>query len=367
MKTDFDRLVRVLWGEEPNRVPFYEHLIDNEVIEAMTDETIPDVLEPRTARRLGREDTLDQKKKQYVRALLKFFCGLGYDYVPLELPLDLPRTNIREGRDAAPLSRGIRTWVDENRGTIEKWEDFQSYRWPEPETAADYDLLEKLCKILPGDMGLVSGVAGGVLEHVVWMMGLRPFSIALYRDPKLVKSMFDKIGSLIVEVDKRIAEVEEVGVLRMGDDMGYKSGTMISPEHLRRYVFPWQKKCVDVAHRHGKPFILHSCGNLEKIMEDLIDYVGIDAWHSFQDNITPVTEAKERYGHRVAILGGVDVDKLARLPTDELKDYTLKIVKECSPGGGYALGSGNSITNYIKIKNYQAMLDIGIKYGRYPK
>jgi uroporphyrinogen decarboxylase len=36
------------------------------------------------------------------------------------------------------------------------------------------------------------------------------------------------------------------------------------------------------------------------------------------------------------------------------------------PGGGYALGSGNSITNYMKIENYKAMLDIGTKYGKYP-
>jgi uroporphyrinogen decarboxylase len=141
---------------------------------------------------------------------------------------------------------------------------------------------------------------------------------------------------------------------------------MISPENLRRYVFPWQKRCVEIAHKHGKPFILHSCGNLRKIMDDLIDYVGINAWHSFQDNIMPVTEAKEKYGDRVAILGGIDVDKLSRLLVNELKDYTREVLEKCMPGGGYALGSGNSITNYMKIENYKAMLDIGTKYGKYP-
>jgi|GEM_PF-6716568 len=41
-------------------------------------------------------------------------------------------------------------------------------------------------------------------------------------------------------------------------------------------------------HRHGKPFILHCCGQVDAIMEDLIETVGIDAKHSFQDNIEPV-------------------------------------------------------------------------------
>jgi len=256
-------------------------------------------------------DKLDLRKKRYARILVRFYQGLGYDYVPLELPLNLPRTNIRETRDPASLSRGMRTWVDEGRGTIEKWDDFERYPWPEPEIAADYDQLEKLCRILPKDMGVVSGAAGVVLEHVAWIMGLRSLSIALYRDPKLIRNMFNRVGSLIVDVDKRVSEMERVGVLRMGDDMGYKTRTMISTEHLRKYVFLWQRKCVDVAHSHGKPFILHSCGNLEKIMEDLIEYVGIDARHSFQDNITPVTEPKRKYGCRIAILGGVDVDKLS--------------------------------------------------------
>ena len=222
-----------------------------------------------------------------------------------------------------------------------------------------------MCKHLPEDMKLVSGVAGGVLEHVVWIMGLRPFSLALYREPKLVEKMFNKVGSMIVKVDEIIGEMEKVGALRMGDDMGYKAGTMISPENLRRYVFPWQKRCVEIAHKYGKPFILHSCGNLRKIIEDLIEYVRIDAWHSFQDVIMPVTEAKEKYGDRVAILGGIDVDKLSRLPVLKLKEYTLSVLKKCMPGGGYALGSGNSITNYISIKNYKAMLKVGLKNGMY--
>lgn len=345
-------------------MPFYEHIVDNEVIEYMTGESIPKILEAGTARSTE-ISKIDRAKERYASIIIKFFRRLKYDYVPIELPLNLPRTNIRQGQDVAPLSRGIRTWVDENRGTIETLSDYENYPWPELEESVDFDLLKKLCSILPEDMKLVSGVAGGVLEHVVWMMGIRPLSLALYREPKLVEKMFNKIGSMIVKVDEIIGEMEKVGALRMGDDMGYKSGTMISPEHLRKYVFPWQKKCAEIAHKHYKPFILHSCGNLRKVIDDLIGYVGIDAWHSFQDVIMPVTEAKEKYGERVAILGGIDVDKLSRLTVKELKEYTLKVLKKCMPGGGYALGSGNSITNYVSIENYRTMLKVGLKYGKY--
>jgi uroporphyrinogen decarboxylase len=101
-------------------------------------------------------------------------------------------------------------------------------------------------------------------------------------------------------------------------------------------------------------------------MDYLIDEVKIDAKHSYEDAILPVTEAKARYGDRLAILGGVDVDKLARWPESKLRPYVRDVLIRCSPGGGYALGSGNSVTNYIPVSNYLAMLDEGSRVGKCP-
>jgi len=354
-KPDYNRLVTVLRREgEPDKVPFYEHFVDKEVMEAILDEPMPN---------LSSEFSLELKER-YVLFLIKFYSKLGYDYVPLEVPLNLPRNNLLITTDIAYLSRGTRTWQNENEGVIETWEDFERYPWPDLENAADLTYFELLLKFLPDNMGIIGGVAGGVFEHVSWLMGLAPLSRALYKDKKLVERMFEKIGSIIVKVDEDILSKTDSRLiaLRMGDDLGFKQGTFVSPEILRKYVFPWQKKCADLAHRRGLPFILHSCGNLKNIMKDLINYVGIDAKHSFQDEIEPVWEAKIKYGNNIAILGGVDVDKLARFPEDSLRTYVKKILKSCASGGGYALGSGNTITNYIPLKNYIAMLDEGEKF-----
>lgn len=132
-------------------------------------------------------------------------------------------------------------------------------------------------------MGVVSGVAEGVLEHAMRLMGTVPLLKGLYLDPTLVRRVLERVGSLIAEVDRRIAEMD-VGALRMGDDMGYKKGPMISPRSPRRLVFPWRRRCAGIAHRHGLPFILHACGNLEPVMEDLIGHVGMDAKHSYEDS-----------------------------------------------------------------------------------
>ena len=148
----------------------------------------------------------------------------------------------------------------------------------------------------------------------------------------------------------------------MGDDLGFRTGTFLSPAHLRQYVFPWQKKIREAAHARGLPFILHSCGNLERIMDDLIEGVGIDAKHSFEDAIMPVEQAVEKYCDRIAILGGVDMDLLARGSEKEVRVRTREIIDTCASTGRFALGTGNSIASYLSIDNYLAMLDEGRRF-----
>ena len=102
----------------------------------------------------------------------------------------------------------------------------------------------------------------------------------------------------------------------------------------------------------------HCCGNIYsgEVIEDLID-VGFDALHSYQDVILPVNDFKDRYGHRIATLGGADVDKLARLDEARVREYVRDILDHCMPGGRFAMGSANSVTRYIPMENYCAMLD----------
>jgi len=88
---------------------------------------------------------------------------------------------------------------------------------------------------------------------------------------------------------------------------------------------------------------------VEKFSLLLINWVRIDGKHSYEDAIMLVTKAKRLYRDEIAILGGVDVDKLSRYPIEEFTCYVKRVLRKCCPGGGYVLGSGNSITNYVNI------------------
>jgi uroporphyrinogen decarboxylase len=146
------------------------------------------------------------------------------------------------------------------------------------------------------------------------------------------------------------------------DDIGFKTGLMISPDDTRRYALSGHKRLAELAHAAGRPYLLHACGRRSDVIEDLIEDVKLDGLHSWEDAIEPVTEAKRAYGHRLSLLGGVDVDFLCRAGEADVRRRTREILDVCQPGGGYCLGTGNSVANYVPAENYLAMLDEGRRY-----
>jgi uroporphyrinogen decarboxylase len=112
---------------------------------------------------------------------------------------------------------------------------------------------------------------------------------------------------------------------------------------------------VKAIHAAGKPAILHSCGQLEGVMDDIIDDIGFDAKHSYEDTILPVEQAYDRYGSRIAILGGIDVDFICRSTPDAVFERARRLLDKTGCKG-YALGSGNSIPYYVPDEGWAAMV-----------
>ncbi len=347
---DFGRLRKILLRQgEPDRLPLAELFADREIMEAVLGEKIP----------YGTPDWPDLMALELDRKIA-FYYQTGYDYITLGAGVPLPH-KVLSTEDTAVLNRGERAWDDENTGLIMSWADFEAYPWPKPEQI-DYSALEYAAKHLPDGMQIIFLGPGGQFENMCWLMGLTPMAMLIHDDPALVKAVSDKIGEMLVSLFATVAQMPNIGALWLGDDMGFKTGTLVSPKHLRQYVFPVQKRLAEIAHAHDLPFLLHSCGDLSRVMDDLIDDVKIDAKHSWEDVIMPVTKAKRYWGNRVAILGGVDVDYLCRHTPEEVRAYTRRIIETCALGGGYALGTGNTVANYIPVENYLAMVDEGLRF-----
>ena len=293
-------------------------------------------------------------QKAYLDNFLAFWHRMGYDFVRFEQ--GLPFVEGRLEGDDRTSAVGRRAWADEHTGAIASWNDFERYPWPRIE---DFDFFpfEYLASHLPEGMGFITCHAGGVFEHLSWILSLEGMSFALSDDPVLVRATADRIGGLLFRFYEHLLELPNLAAIFQGDDMGFKTGPLVSPAHLKSLVLPWHKKFAALAHGRDLPYFLHSCGNLASIMPDLIEDVGIDGKHSYEDAILPAEDFQARWGARIAVLGGVDINILSKGTEDEVRGRTRQLIETCGGRGRYAVGSGNSIPSYIPAANYLAMLD----------
>ncbi len=342
---DYHKLLKAIARQgDPVYVPMLELSIDPEIVSAVLDEPFISL------------DDQDEHPELSVRAAeqrLRFWRQMGYDAICEGPSLLFPGTLDLTAEDTAHAGRDQRRWMNETTGMISSWEDFERYPWPDP-ASFSYHSIDYAARNLPEGMGIVARAAG-VMETGMFLLGYESMAMALYMQPDLVKAVFQRTGEILLEVIRSLVQYDHVIALFVGDDMGYNSGTFISPDHMNQYVIPFHKEAVEIAHTSGIPYLLHSCGRLDKIMEDLIA-AGIDARHSFEDNIEPVESFAPRYNDRISIMGGVDVDLLARKSTDEVRARSRQILEALAPSGAYVFGSGNSIVNYMSVKNYLAMV-----------
>ena len=351
---DWQGLLRCLGREAaPDRVYFIELLIDEEVkAEVAGRFGLIGGVEP--------DDPFYRQKRE-----LRVKRFLGYDYVrcgldEIGLPLDWV-----SAADTADLERrGGRKYLDEHKGPITTWDEFHAYPWPDPEKLPSTNL-QWYEENLPEDMCVVahSGFAH-FAEFLSGLMGYETLCYALFDRRDLVAALSRRLLEIYQVILRRILEFDRVKVVFGSDDMGFRSGTLISPDDLREFVLPGHKAMADMAHAAGRPYLLHSCGKLDAIMDDLLDDVGIDGIHSFEDTIKTIEETKAKYGHRIAVLGGIDVDFLCRSGQHAIRSRVRATLQKCQPGGGYCLGTGNSVANYMPLDNYLTMLDEGRRFGR---
>jgi len=289
---------------------------------------------------------------------------LGYDFVRANVENFVFPLERLESEDTAPeeTRKESRSWMNEQSGPITTWEEFERYPWPDP-AKIETEAMEWYEANLPDDMCIIPHT-NNIFEYVTWLMGYQPLCYAMFDAPDLVDAMFQRSGSLQYEVVKRLCQFDRVKCILGSDDMGFRGGTMIDPQTLIDKALPWHAKGAAAAHEAGKLYLLHSCGNIEDIMPAIIDDCHIDARHSYEETHTPVTEFKKKWGDRISVVGGIDIDTLCRLDEPALRKYVRGVLDVCMPGGGYCLGSGNSIANYVPVENYMIMLDEGRKWGR---
>lgn len=334
---DYTNLLQVLSNQRPGRLPIYEHHIDTPFISKVLGED------------LSSENLNANELTDYYRKIIGFWKDMTYDGFDFEAAI----CDILPGHGA--IMGGM-------LGPVQTRQDFENYPWKEIPAIFKEKYtphFEAIRKSLPPGMKAFGGCGYGIFEASQDLVGYEPLCLMQYLDPDLFRDIFVRIGDLWVELwNWVINNYHDLFVFyRMGDDLGHKTSTMLDPEIIRKHILPQHKRVIDLVHASGKKFLLHSCGNIFPLMDDIIA-MGIDAKHSNEDQIAPFMEWIDGYSDKIGLFGGFDLNLLVLNKPDDVFQTVLKqgtIFR--AKAKGYGLGSGNSIPVYIPVDGFMAMIE----------
>jgi len=194
------------------------------------------------------------------------------------------------------------------------------------------------------------------------LVGYERLCVLTKDNPRLVHAVAEQVTDRLLVYYEHVIHHPRVGACIANDDWGFKTQTMFSPRDMRQFVFPYHKRMVETVHAAGKPVILHSCGHFTRIIDDIVNDMQYDGRHSYEDAILPVEEAYELYHERIAILGGIDVDFICRATPEAVYQRSRRMLERAAGRGGFALGTGNSVPDYVPDAGYFAMLRAALDF-----
>ncbi len=329
-------LIDAALNREAERLPLYEHGFDASVVEKIIGEPVVALLTGNSA-----------DKMEAYRRIVRCGLQLGYDCIPFEHNVN---RLLQDGQGLMGHAPAI----------IETMEDLERFPWDEK--LSEYVLrfegnYAALREALPEGMKAVGGVGNGVFEAVQDLVPFQELAFLQVDEPEVYEMIWKKVGDLMVQLWTWALEnyADCFAICRFGDDLGFRSSTLIQPDEIRKHVIPQYKRVIDLAHSYDKPFLLHSCGKIYDVMDDLIA-AGIDAKHSNEDAIDRFDVWVDRYGDRIGNFGGIEMNIMTLNTPDEVKKYVFDLLDRIGSGnGGIAIGTGNQISSYTQPANWVAM------------
>ena len=228
----------------------------------------------------------------------------------------------------------------------------------------DEDLISGAERFYSSTDRAVIGLQGGSFyETCQFLFGIDHFLMKMALEPEFVGKLRDELLEISLESASKF--IDNVGgsidLIVVSDDLGMQSGLQISPDMYRSLIKPFHKDLYSmIKKKTDARILLHSCGGIEPIYEDLIE-AGVDAHNPVQISSSGMDPAvlKERYGDRITFWGG-GCDTSSVLPYQspaQIREHVLRNMDILSPGGGFVFQQVHNIVADIPPENVVAMFN----------
>lgn len=206
-----------------------------------------------------------------------------------------------------------------------------------------------------GDRALVYAFNGG---GTFWLMpgsDMMDFVVRMFEKPEEIHAEARAKCDRSIELAKRQRD-QGAEFICINSDYGFNAGPFISPRHFAEFVTPYLAEVVAAIHDLGLPAILHSDGNLNVILDQLVG-TGLDGYQSVDpQGGMDIRAVRERYPDLI-LMGNVECSMLQ----DTNEERIRRSVRYCMEHGGigkrYIFSSSNCIFAGMPLESYHVMLD----------
>jgi len=336
--TSRERVLAALRREEPDRVPYCELGVDQDL----------------ARRLLGWQGIGSQRSNLEENAFTLSEATAVADCLDLDNLFYVLRAPVYVDKVA-----GVDGRLFYGSGQLRTWQDLESLVLPDPTADALYAGAEAFARG-KGERALWLVTRMGIFPTTLGM-GYEAFSLALYEDRALVEAILDRYVDWSCAVADRVCALD-IDVYVTTDDMAFKTGPFFSPAVFRELVLPRYRR---LREHVTKPWVIHSDGNLRPFVDDFLA-LGIAGLHPNEKGAMDIQDMKRDYGARLCLLGNVDLNLLGMGTPDQVDDEVRGLIRDVGPGGGYIVTSGNSLAAYVKPENCIALSQAVHKYVQYP-
>lgn len=212
----------------------------------------------------------------------------------------------------------------------------------------------------------------GMFPHFLFLQmldlfGFENLMIELMDNRDKVEYIADLLTESCIRVVNCMADRGVDGMIAI-EDLGVQDRLIISPNMWREIFRPRYEKVIKEVHRRGMHFLIHSCGYIYDLIEDMIE-IGVDVLQIDQQDNMGIDRLAERYAGRICFFCPVDIQ--TTLTLGSFKDIETKakhLMKAFGNKNGGFMAKTYPQPEAIAIpeENTRHMCEVFKKYGRYP-
>jgi len=248
---------------------------------------------------------------------------------------------------------------------VETLEALLAYEGPDPWAPGRTKELENALEEAKGRMAIV-GCIDGPFTRPWFIAGMERFMLLCYDAPDIIEHLIEVCTDFAIIQGRRLVEAG-ADALIIADDLGHKTGPFLSLRQFHRYVLPEFRREMDELKKLDVPIILHSCGDVNLYLPDLVD-AGIDGLNPLQRTAgMDLEQVKKTYGNQICLVGNINASEtLPYGSPEEVEQEVIEALRVAAPGGGYVMASDHSLHCGIPVPNIMTMIETTRRCGQYP-